>query len=139
MKKESIPLQVKQTVSYTQNQNQDQWQHQGLADFFVLKTYQKLHYQDQLGQSVKLKWYPKNEDKVSILELSRAGVVMIFDPSRSTQTSYPTQAGLLPLTVSTKKLSFCIQENESKIYLAYQLLVDGQSIGDYQFELLFKL
>lgn len=75
--------------------------------------------------------------------LSRQGQLksmMVFDQQQATITKYPTAYGLIDLTIQTQDLKVDINwpQAQGSVLIKYQLLNQGQLLGNYRIKLQFK-
>lgn len=80
------------------------------------------------------------EDKrVNLIRYGEHKTNLLFDSNGPTQTNLNTPAGLMILTVKTKNLDLYFNEQpmSGEIYIAYELEMNNQTLGQYQIELRF--
>lgn len=75
--------------------------------------------------------------------LSRQGQLksmMVFDQQQATISKYPTAYGLIDLTIQTQDLKVDINwpQGHGSVLIKYQLLNQGQLLGNYRIKLQFK-
>ena len=75
--------------------------------------------------------------------LSRHGQLrstLVFDQHQTTISKYPTVYGVIDLTVRTQDLKVTIDwlRGQGEVRIKYQLLNQGQLLGNYQIKLQFK-
>jgi len=66
--------------------------------------------------------------------------MMVFDQQQATITKYPTAYGLIDLTIQTQDLKVDINwpQAQGSVLIKYQLLNQGQLLGNYRIKLQFK-
>lgn len=81
-----------------------------------------------------------DQDQVILSRHGQLRSTMVFDQHQATISKYPTVYGVIDLTVRTQDLKVTIDwlRGQGEVWIKYQLLNQGQLLGNYQIKLQFK-
>lgn len=134
MEQRSVQVGIQQRIDYHQTDLKDEWELTTQGQLIHLKTYSRLTYEDREGLKIQLKWYESVQEEGVILEIKQPGSTLVFNPYKSTYSSYLTPQGEWTLEVITHSLSI----EDGKIHLAYQIKTHDDLLGNYQFRLQYQ-
>ncbi|MGY4105217.1 DUF1934 family protein [Ignavigranum ruoffiae] len=126
------PIEVEQKINY-QAEGQDSFKYQRTAQHYQLRTYDKLVFEDYNHQPIQIKWWTEGEDQLEWVEIQQQAGKLCFNLAQKLTNPYQTPQGVWLLESSTHKLDL-----SQGIEIHYSLNLGQQSLGIYEFQLIFK-
>lgn len=132
MQKQTIFLEVNQTIEDFSTNQQEQWKHETKGELYQLTSFNKLTYQgiDQLDTVIK--WY---NDSFQRLEIVYGKNRLYFNLDEQTDFNYQIDNGKFDLLINTKRLEI----TAGSILLDYELVLEEKPIGYYEFRLIYHV
>ncbi len=138
VQRKNIYLEVDQKIRYHKQAHKDEWLLETKGELVDLKTFSKISYVDREDIPIEVKWYTQREAGHLIAEIKQPQYTLTFNPSKQTYTSYMTPQGLWELAVETEKVQFSETETGVKLKIQYQVLINEEPLGDYEFQLHYR-
>lgn len=135
MYKKDVALRIKQTVDYTNMQNADTWELASVGELVQLNSYTRLKYLDKDGVEITVKWRKNHLYDGYSVAIEQPHYVLHFNPYETTYTQYTTPQGDWQLTVLTHDITLEENEEETKLLIKYQIIMQNNLVGEYQFQL----
>ncbi|MCR8969952.1 DUF1934 domain-containing protein [Facklamia sp. 7083-14-GEN3] len=136
MEKQAVDVYVEQKVNYAQTDHSDRWEHSCQGYTYILSTYQKIIYRDQLERKIEVKWQTDDSKKViDKVKINQGKQTLIFNTKHSTTTNYQSEQGVLLLEIRTHKIDYSKTADGQMIQIHYQMHMNDQSLGDYFYQL----
>lgn len=135
VQRKNIQLEVSQKIRYHEQAHTDEWKLETKGELIDLNTYSKISYVDHEDIQIEVKWYTNREAGHLIAEIKQPQYTLTFNPSKQTRTSYMTPQGLWELAVETEKIQFTETDTGIKLIVHYQVLINAEPLGDYEFQL----
>lgn len=119
--------------------SRESYHYETQGDYYRLNHYSKVIYRDVNDQTVSLKWYHprKAEAFVPSIELTQESGKFDFILDQITRQAYRVAGLTLDLEVLTHSLSIDNPLHPQRIICSYQLKQGEQSLGQYEFRLIF--
>lgn len=135
VQRKDIQLEVSQKIRYHKQAHTDEWLLDSRGELIALNNYSKIVYVDSDGVQIEVKWYTNRDARHLIAEIKQPQYTLTFDPSNTTKTSYVTPQGLWELAVKTDKVHFSESATGVVLTIHYQVVVNEEPLGDYEFQL----
>ena len=74
-------------------------------------------------------------DKVEITKKGLLQAQMVYETGKMNVCNYTTPMGLILLGITTKDISFCVEENKLHLDIQYSLEMNGQPVSGNRLEL----
>ena len=74
-------------------------------------------------------------DKVEITKKGLIQAQMVYETGKMNVCNYTTPMGLILLGITTKDISFCVEENKLHLDIQYSLEMNGQPVSGNRLEL----
>lgn len=138
VQRKNIQLEVNQEIRYHNQVHKDEWSLNTHGELIDVNTYSKISYTDSDNVRIEVKWYANRDAGHLIAEIKQPQYTLTFNPSTQTFTSYATPQGVWEMTVDTKGIHFTESEVGVKLTINYQIIVNNEPLGDYEFQLHYK-
>ena len=135
VQRKNIQLEVSQKIHYHNQAHKDEWLLNTGGELVALNTYSKISYVDRDDIQIEVKWYTIRVAGHLVAEIKQPQYTLIFDPSNQTSTSYMTPQGLWELVVETEQIQFTESNKGVKLTIRYQVIINAEPLGDYEFQL----
>lgn len=135
MQRQAVQLRIQQTIQYALSDHSDDWQWEHGGEWISLPSYHKISYQNEAQERITLKWSSERAEDTLRLELRQPRVTFHFVPGQVTQAFYQTEQGMWQLDVTTDRLVIEPVADGLQLHLKYRLDRDGESLGEYDFQL----
>lgn len=135
VQRKNIQLEVSQKIRYHNQAHKDEWLLEVAGVLIELNTYSKISYVDRDDINIEVKWYTNHESGHLVAEIKQPQYTLIFDPSNLTKTSYMTPQGLWELAIETEKIQFTESDKGVILLIRYQIIINSEPLGDYEFQL----
>ncbi|MGF3066545.1 DUF1934 domain-containing protein [Facklamia sp. P12945] len=138
MEKQAVDVYVEQKINYAQTKHSDRWEHSCQGHTYILSTYQKLIYHDQLERKIEVKWQlDDSKQKINKVKVDQGKQTLVFNINHATTTLYESDQGILLLEIKTDRIDYSKTADGQMIQIHYQMHTNDQSLGDYFYQLKF--
>lgn len=138
MQRKNVQLEVVQEIRYHNQAHKDEWVLEAQGMLIDVNTYSKITYTDRDDIQIEVKWYTNRDKGHLIAEIKQPQYSLVFDPTNQTYASYMTPQGLWEMTINTQGIHFRESDTGVKIIINYQIIVNEEPLGDYEFQLHYK-
>lgn len=135
VQRKNIQLEVSQEIRYHNQAHKDEWLLNTQGILIDVNSYSKITYTDQDSVQIEVKWYTNRDARHLIAEIKQPQYTLTFNPSVQTMTSYMTPQGIWEMVVDTQRIHFTESATGIMLTINYQIIVNDEPLGDYEFQL----
>ena len=139
MGKREVSLEVNQWIEYQAEDTKEHYRWVSSGELVELSSFSRLAYVDENGARIELKWRPEGvSGRSALLEIRQPAYSLFFDMNQVTVTPYQTPQGVWELKVRTLGMGWQAIEDAWRLDLSYELILNEELLGKYDFQLIYR-